>query len=86
MSELHCYNHFGYVHKMDSSFSGEFKGIVDCFIYTAKTGPAGFFKGFVPAFVRLAPHTVLMFVFFEQIRQRFGYLPPESDTDGPAQK
>nr|CDJ97757.1 Mitochondrial substrate solute carrier domain containing protein [Haemonchus contortus] len=52
---------------------GQFKGIVDCFFYTAKLGPAGFFKGFVPAWVRLAPHTVLTFIFFEQLRFNFGY-------------
>ncbi|KAI1307971.1 Mitochondrial dicarboxylate carrier [Halotydeus destructor] len=38
-------------------------------------GPMGFFRGYVPAFVRLAPHTILMFVFFEQLRMTFGYLP-----------
>ncbi|VDM55433.1 unnamed protein product, partial [Angiostrongylus costaricensis] len=52
---------------------GQFKGIVDCFFYTAKLGPAGFFKGFIPAWVRLAPHTVLTFIFFEQLRMNFGY-------------
>ncbi|KAL6723920.1 hypothetical protein ANCDUO_09831 [Ancylostoma duodenale] len=52
---------------------GQFKGIFDCFVYTAKLGPAGFFKGFVPAWVRLAPHTVLTFIFFEQLRMNFGY-------------
>jgi hypothetical protein len=24
---------------------GQFKGLSDCFIYTAKLGPSGFFKG-----------------------------------------
>ncbi|WKY14147.1 hypothetical protein Q1695_000026 [Nippostrongylus brasiliensis] len=52
---------------------GQFKGIMDCFFYTAKLGPAGFFKGFIPAWVRLAPHTVLTFIFFEQLRMNFGY-------------
>jgi dicarboxylate transporter 10 len=51
---------------------GEFKGLMDIFWYTAKLGPIGFFKGFVPAFVRLGPQTVLTFVFFEQIRLNFG--------------
>ncbi|KAI6213713.1 hypothetical protein M3Y94_00183800 [Aphelenchoides besseyi] len=56
---------------------GQFNGLADCFVYTARTGPSGFFKGFFPAWVRLAPHTILMFVFFEQFRMRFGYLPAE---------
>lgn len=48
-----------------------------CFVITAKQGPKEFFKGFVPAFVRLTPHTILTFIFFEQLRQRIGYLPTE---------
>lgn len=49
-----------------------YPSIMACAIDIAKTGPLGFFKGFMPAFVRLGPHTVLTFVFFEQIRQNFG--------------
>uniref|UniRef100_A0A914BXP9 Mitochondrial dicarboxylate carrier n=1 Tax=Acrobeloides nanus TaxID=290746 RepID=A0A914BXP9_9BILA len=59
--------------RMMNATPGQFKGIGDCFLYTAKLGPAGFFKGFFPAWIRLAPHTVLMFVFFEQLRLNFGY-------------
>lgn len=51
---------------------GEFKGLMDIAIYTAKLGPLGFFKGYVPAFVRLAPHTILTFLFLEQLRENFG--------------
>lgn len=50
---------------------------MDAVLDTAKLGPAGFFKGFVPAFLRLAPHTVLMFMFLEQFRLNFGFYPPE---------
>lgn len=50
--------------RMMNAPSGQFKGIMDCFLFTAKLGPLAFFKGFVPAFVRLAPHTILMFIFF----------------------
>lgn len=35
-------------------------------------GPIGFFRGFLPAFVRLAPHTMLTFVFLEELRKHFG--------------
>lgn len=63
--------------RMMNASPGQFKGVLDCCLYTAKLGPAGFFKGFFPAWVRLAPHTILLFVFFEQLRMRFGYLPPE---------
>ncbi|CAD6187163.1 unnamed protein product [Caenorhabditis auriculariae] len=35
--------------RMMNAAPGEFKGIGDCFLYTAKLGPMGFFKGFIPA-------------------------------------
>lgn len=35
-------------------------------------GFLGFFRGFVPAFIRLAPQTVLTFVFLENLRQYVG--------------
>uniref|UniRef100_A0A6P7GB63 Mitochondrial dicarboxylate carrier-like n=1 Tax=Diabrotica virgifera virgifera TaxID=50390 RepID=A0A6P7GB63_DIAVI len=54
---------------------GEFKSLGDLILYTAKLGPAGFFKGYIPAFVRLAPQTILTFMFLEQLRQNFGYYP-----------
>jgi len=37
-----------------------------------EAGVIGFFKGYGPAFVRLAPHTILTFVFMEQLRMNFG--------------
>ena len=37
-----------------------------------EAGVLAFFKGYVPAFVRLAPHTILTFVFMEQLRMNFG--------------
>ncbi|XP_022911252.1 mitochondrial dicarboxylate carrier [Onthophagus taurus] len=54
---------------------GEFKSLGDLIMHTAKLGPAGFFKGFIPAFFRLGPHTILTFVFFEQLRMNFGLNP-----------
>uniref|UniRef100_A0A8C4DU72 Mitochondrial dicarboxylate carrier n=1 Tax=Dicentrarchus labrax TaxID=13489 RepID=A0A8C4DU72_DICLA len=39
---------------------------------TAKLGPKAFYKGLVPAAIRLIPHTVFTFVFLEQLRQHFG--------------
>lgn len=50
---------------------GEYKSIWQCFVYTARTGPLGFFKGYVPAFFRLGPQTILTFVFMEQLRRLF---------------
>ncbi|XP_021933546.1 mitochondrial dicarboxylate carrier-like isoform X2 [Zootermopsis nevadensis] len=51
---------------------GEFKNMWHIITYTAKLGPAGFFKGYILRFTRLAPHTVLTFVFYEQLRLSFG--------------
>ena len=36
------------------------------------------FQGFLPAFVRLGPHTILTFMFLEQIRMNFGDDPKDS--------
>nr|CAD7393367.1 unnamed protein product [Timema cristinae] len=43
----------------------------------AMNAKPGEFKGYVPAFVRLGPHTILTFVFLEQLRKNFGFLAPE---------
>ncbi|XP_064890362.1 mitochondrial dicarboxylate carrier isoform X3 [Columba livia] len=51
---------------------GEYQGVTHCAIETAKLGPLAFYKGFVPAAIRLIPHTVLTFIFLEQLRKHFG--------------
>uniref|UniRef100_A0A8C3CW58 Mitochondrial dicarboxylate carrier n=1 Tax=Cairina moschata TaxID=8855 RepID=A0A8C3CW58_CAIMO len=51
---------------------GEYRGVTHCAMETAKLGPLAFYKGFVPAAIRLIPHTVLTFVFLEQLRKYFG--------------
>ncbi|KAM3864435.1 mitochondrial dicarboxylate carrier [Diretmus argenteus] len=51
---------------------GEYGGVFHCLMDTARLGPKAFYKGLVPAAVRLIPHTVLTFVFLEQLRQHFG--------------
>lgn len=48
---------------------GEYKSIFDCLKHVLMVGPAGLFKGFIPAFVRLGPHTILTFVFLEQLKR-----------------
>lgn len=54
---------------------GEFANQWAIVTHTAKLGPMGFFKGFVPAFVRLGPHTVITLMLLEQLRLNFGYFP-----------
>ncbi|MBN3285421.1 DIC protein, partial [Polyodon spathula] len=51
---------------------GEYRGVTHCLIETAKLGPLAFYKGLVPAGIRLVPHTVLTFIFLEQLRKNFG--------------
>lgn len=54
---------------------GQFANLWEVILYTAKLGPKGFYKGYFLRFVRLAPHTILTFVFLEQLRLNFGYVP-----------
>jgi len=55
---------------------GEFKGAMDLIRFTAQSGgPMAFYKGYIPAFVRLGPQTILTFIFFEQLRMNFGFVP-----------
>ncbi|XP_031563351.1 mitochondrial dicarboxylate carrier-like [Actinia tenebrosa] len=50
---------------------GQYKTALHCVYYTAKLGPMGFYKGFIPAWVRLAPHTIITWIFLEQLRRFF---------------
>jgi len=61
--------------RMMNAKKGEYKNALHCFTETLKQGPTAFFKGFVPAFVRLGPQTVLIWLFKEQLRIRFGTDP-----------
>ncbi|XP_069125174.1 mitochondrial dicarboxylate carrier-like [Argopecten irradians] len=58
--------------RMMNAPPGTYSGLAACALDIGKNGPMGFFKGFIPAFVRLGPHTVCMFMFLEQIRMNFG--------------
>ncbi|XP_024115622.1 mitochondrial dicarboxylate carrier isoform X1 [Oryzias melastigma] len=53
---------------------GEYTGVLHCLKETARLGPLAFYKGLVPAGIRLIPHTVLTFVFLEQLKKYFGIL------------
>lgn len=45
------------------------KQVIDLY---RNSGVRGFYKGFVPALIRVGPHTVLVFVIYEQLRIQFG--------------
>jgi hypothetical protein len=50
-----------------------YKGPIDCLVKTAKAeGITGLYKGFTPAYARLAPHRVVHFVCLEQLTRAAG--------------
>ena len=50
-----------------------YSGPIDCVIKTAKAeGVMALYKGFTPAYARLAPHRVVHFVTLEQLNKLFG--------------
>lgn len=63
--------------RMMNAPPGRYASIFACGADIASAGPMGFFKGFLPAFVRLGPHTILTFLFFEQLRLRWGAVVPD---------
>ena len=48
-------------------------GALDLIRFTLGQGPMAFFRGYVPAFVRLGPHTIITFIGIEQLKNRFGH-------------
>ncbi|KAH8337415.1 hypothetical protein KR059_009507 [Drosophila kikkawai] len=61
---------------------GQYSGLSDVFFQTLKEGPFAFYKGVIPSFARLMPHTILLFLSLEFLRTHFGYLPEPKKT-GP---
>ncbi|KAL4225977.1 hypothetical protein ACF0H5_013964 [Mactra antiquata] len=48
----------------------------DCFFKTIRTeGPLGLYKGFIPNWMRIGPHTIVTFFVFEQLRKLIGMAP-----------
>ena len=56
--------------------TGDYKGPLHLYKQTARQGYMVFTKGFVPAFVRLGPQTILTWLFLEQFRLHFGRRVP----------
>jgi solute carrier family 25 (mitochondrial dicarboxylate transporter), member 10 len=49
----------------------EYKSATDCFLKVVEhEGVRGLYKGWLPAYMRLGPQTLLTFVFLEQLRKR----------------
>ncbi|XP_064641508.1 mitochondrial dicarboxylate carrier-like isoform X2 [Lineus longissimus] len=68
--------------RMMNAEAGQYKNLLHCAMDILKVGPLGFYKGFLPAFVRLGPHTICTFIFLEQMRMNFGYMKPEGFYSG----
>lgn len=63
--------------RMMNAKPGVYNSIMDCVRDTANDGLIrGFYKGFIPAWIRLSPQTILTWVFLEQLRRTFP-LPQE---------
>ncbi|XP_020895834.1 mitochondrial substrate carrier family protein ucpB isoform X2 [Exaiptasia diaphana] len=53
-----------------------YSGITDCFIKIIKNeGFLGLYKGFIPNWMRIGPHTIVTFFVFEQLRKLVGMKP-----------
>ena len=64
--------------KYQGAKKGFYNGVGDCFVKTLKEGGVRtFFRGFGPAAIRITPHTILTWIFKEQLRLNFGYFPEE---------
>lgn len=57
--------------RLMKSKPGEYTGYVDCCRDVLRNGVSGFFKGMTPAFMRMGPQTVLLFLFLEQLKKHF---------------
>jgi len=58
-----------YNQKVEEGKAMYYKGMMDCIIKTVnKEGFFALYKGFGAHYLRLGPHTVLIFVFWEQLK------------------
>ena len=56
-----------------SDLKGEYKSPIHCIVETYRRGGIRvFFQGWVPAYIRIGPHTVMSLVFMERVRTLLG--------------
>jgi len=56
--------------------SAKYRSPLDVVIKTVRTeGLRGLYKGFIPVWARIAPHTIVTFAVFEQLRLLAGISP-----------
>lgn len=59
--------------RMMNASPGTYKNLFAAVKDVAKNGPSAFYKGFMARLSYLGPHTILTFVYYEQLRIYFGY-------------
>ena len=53
-----------------------YDGLLNSFVSILREeGVGGFYKGFIPNWARLGPHTIITFLIFEQLRKAWGLDP-----------
>lgn len=69
-----------YFSARDASGRGTmYSGITDCFGKTLRTeGVRGLYKGLVPVYSRIAPHSMLTLMFWEKLKYLHNHQFPES--------
>lgn len=68
-----------YNQPLDDAGKGKYySGVYDCLVKIVKTeGPSGLYKGFWPSYLRIAPHSTLVLVIYDESKQvRDKYFPP----------
>ncbi|CAH1783501.1 unnamed protein product [Owenia fusiformis] len=61
---------------MNQKGKAKYSSTVHCLIKTIQAeGPLGLYKGFIPNWMRIGPHTVVSFLIFEQLRKLVGMDP-----------
>jgi len=58
-----------------NSEKGVYKSSIECFTRTLKNeGPMAFYKGFLPYYIRLGPHTMITFIVYEQFQNFMSFV------------
>ncbi|KAI0210399.1 Mitochondrial substrate carrier family protein ucpB [Lamellibrachia satsuma] len=61
---------------MNQHLKNTYHNSFDCVVKTLRTeGLLGFYKGFIPTWMRIGPHTIITFFIFEQLRRAVGISP-----------
>ena len=58
--------------RMQNMHPGEYKGVADCAVKMVRNeGVLALWKGYMPATIKLAPHTVISFVILDNLSRKF---------------